>query len=401
MSEFGLAALGASCQSVRRACAHPTRPGGHPGATGRALSPTGPTGETEEMVSAMDGAPSADPAAVPRTLPDSPAGTAVSSTVVLVLTDVEGSTRLWAEHPHLMYATMARHHQIVHRAITAHGGWRPVDQGEGDAVFAAFDAAAPAVAAVVRFQRELADEPWPPGIEIRVRVGIHAGEVLSRDGNLFGSAVNRCARLRGLGAGCQVLLSAPAFELVRDQLPAGVTVVDLGEHRMKDLARPERVHQLVIPGLPAGFPPLASLDRADHNLPIQTSSFLGRQREVAELVELLRTRRLVTIVGFGGMGKTRLALQVAAELALGDGDGVWFVDLSAVTDAARVASQIATTLGVVEGVDGPLPALIAAIPAEEPPAGAGQSRTAAARCGDGRGPPAEGRARGTGARDES
>jgi class 3 adenylate cyclase len=131
-----------------------------------------------------------------------------SSTAVLVMTDVEGSMRSWAEHPEAMNVVMGRHHAIVHGAVAAHGGWRPVDQGEGDAVFAAFDSAVVAVAAAVAFQQELAVEPWPAGIEIRVRVGIHAGEVTVRDGNLFGSTVNRCARLRGLGAGGQVLLSA-------------------------------------------------------------------------------------------------------------------------------------------------------------------------------------------------
>jgi predicted ATPase/class 3 adenylate cyclase len=287
-----------------------------------------------------------------------PAG---SSTVVLVLTDVEGSTRLWADHPEAMNAVMARHHQIVHGAVAAHGGWRPVDQGEGDAVFAAFDSATAAVAAVVEFQRNLAAEWWPAGIDIRVRVGVHAGEVTVRDGNLFGSTVNRCARLRGLAAGGQVVLSAPVFELVRDRLPDGVTVADLGEHRMKDLARPEHVHQVVIAGLPHEFPPLASLDRARHNLPVQTSSFLGRDREVAELVDLVNRERLVTITGFGGMGKTRLALQVAAELAVGDGDGVWFVDLSGLTDPGQVPMLIATTLGIGENADGVLSGLLAGV----------------------------------------
>jgi predicted ATPase/class 3 adenylate cyclase len=296
-------------------------------------------------------------AAVGQNVPTVPG----SSTAVLVMTDVEGSTRLWADHPDAMNAVMARHHEIVHGAVAAHGGWRPVDQGEGDAVFAAFDSAVAAVAAVVAFQRELAVEPWPAGIEIRVRVGIHAGEVTVRDGNLFGSTVNRCARLRGLGAGGQVLLSAALFELVRDRLPDGVAVTDLGEHRMKDLTRPEHVHHLLFPGQRQEFPPLASLDRAAHNLPVQTSSFLGRDREVRELVDLVTRERLVTIVGFGGMGKTRLALQVAAELATGDGDGVWFVDLSAVTDMAQVPALIATTLGIGEDAGGVESGLLAGL----------------------------------------
>lgn len=145
----------------------------------------------------------------------------MAGTAVLVMTDVEGSTRLWAAHPDRMDVAMRRHHQIVHTAITSHGGWRPVDQGEGDAVFAAFDSAPAAVAAVAQFQWTLAVEPWPTGVELRVRVGIHAGDVITRDGNLFGSTVNRCARLRALGAGGQVLLSAAVFELVRTRCQTG------------------------------------------------------------------------------------------------------------------------------------------------------------------------------------
>lgn len=242
-------------------------------------------------------------------------------------------------------------------------GESTVDQGEGDSVFAAFDSAAAAIAAVTRFQEALAAEPWPTGVEIRVRVGVHAGEVIARDGNLFGSTVNRCAdgRLRGLASGGQVLLSATAFELVRDRLSDGVRVIDLGEHRMKDLARAEHAYQLVMPGPPGDFPPLASLDRGAHNLAVQTSSFLGRTTEIAELVDLVRKERLVTIVGFGGMGKTRLALQVAAELADGSDDGVWFVDLSAVTDPTRVPSLIGTVLGIGESAGGMLPGLVAGL----------------------------------------
>jgi predicted ATPase/class 3 adenylate cyclase len=282
-------------------------------------------------------------------------------TLVLVLTDVQGSTRLWAEEPEEMDAAMRRHHEIVHGAIAEHGGIRPPDQGEGDAVFAAFGSPTAAVSAVVQFQRELHAEPWPTSRPLSVRVGVHVGEVRVRDRNLFGDPVNRCARIRGLGSGGQSLLSAAVFELVRDQLPAGVSVQDLGEHRMKDLTRAEHIFQLDHADLPGHFPPLASLNRAKHNLPVQTSSFVGREREVDALVAAVRQHRLVTVVGFGGMGKTRLALQAAAQLGDGDGDGVWLIDLAPVTDPARVPAEIAAALSISETADGSAAAVLRAV----------------------------------------
>jgi predicted ATPase len=251
-----------------------------------------------------------------------------------------------------MDQAMRRHHEIVHGAVAEQGGSRPPDQGEGDAVFAAFSSPVAAVSAVARMQRELHAEPWPTSRPLQVRIGVHLGEVRARDGNLFGDPVNRCARIRGLASGGQTLLSAAVFELVRDRLPAAVGVQDLGEHRMKDLTRPERVYQLDVESLPREFPPLLSLNRAKHNLPVQLSSFVGREAEVAEVRKLLEAHRLVTITGFGGMGKTRLALQVAAELADGAGDGVWFVDLAAVTDPARVPAEVAAVLSISETAAG-------------------------------------------------
>ncbi len=258
-----------------------------------------------------------------------------------------------------MDAAMTRHHEIIHGAVAAHGGFRPVDQGEGDAVFAAFRSPAEAVAAVASIQRLLHEEPWPTSVPLRVRIGVHVGEVYDRGGNLFGDPVNRCARLRGLGAGGQTLLSAPVYELVRDRLPEAAALVDLGEHRMKDLTRPEHVWQLDLAGLPTDFPPLTSLDRARHNLPVQPTRFIGRGDEVAQVVDLLKRERLVTVTGFGGMGKTRFALQVAAEMADGDGDGVYFVDLSSVTDPDRVPAELVAVLGLAETGQGAVEAVLA------------------------------------------
>jgi predicted ATPase/class 3 adenylate cyclase len=285
-------------------------------------------------------------------------------TLVLVLTDVQGSTKLWQDEPSSMDAAMRRHHEIVHAAVAASGGFRPVDQGEGDAVFAAFRSALDAVAAVIQVQRELAAENWPTSVPLQVRVGVHVGEVTQRAGNLYGDPVNRCARLRGLGSGGQTLLSAAVYELVRDKLPAAVTVRDLGQHRMKDLVRPEHVWQLDIDGLAAQFPVLASLDRVRHNLPVLAAPFIGREAELRGLVETLRSSRLVTLTGFGGMGKTRLALQAAAEVAEDFPGGVWFVDLSSVTDSALVPARVAEAAGVRFGADEPAQALKVALATE-------------------------------------
>lgn len=267
--------------------------------------------------------------------------------MALVLTDVEGSTRLWRDAPDAMDIAMARHEELVKAATAEHGGWRPADQGEGDSTFLAFDSALDAVEAALQLQKALAAEPWPTPQPLTVRIGVHVGEVVSRDGNLLGETVSRCARLRDIGHGGQVLLSTAACELVRRRLPAGVGVRDLGEHRMKDLVHPERVWQLEHPDLPRDFPSLRSLNRGRHNLPLQLTSFFGRSEEVADLARrLLGGSRLVTITGFGGMGKTRLALAVAADLVDGTGDGVWFVDLSHVTDPALVPREIAAVLGI-------------------------------------------------------
>ena len=279
------------------------------------------------------------------------AGTAL----VLVLTDVAGSTRLWADHPAVMLAVMVRHHRIVHDAVEAHGGRRPTDQGEGDAVFAAFTAASDAVEAVLEFQRALEEEPWPEGIVLRDRVGIHAGEVVEQDGNLFGPDVHRAARIRSLGAGGQVLVSEPVRDLVAERLPPGTRLTDLGTHRLRDIDVPESIHQLVGPGMPTAFPPLQSVVGREVVLPTPRSSFVGREQEVAELADAVRAERLVTVTGFGGMGKTRLAIATAAAAAQDDAElGVRFVDLSAVDRPEAIGPALAAALGLDEGIDDPL-----------------------------------------------
>src|SRR5439155_301480 len=207
-------------------------------------------------------------------------------------------------------------------------------QGEGDSVFAVFARAADALAAACALQEAMAAEPWPAETPLRVRVALHTGEADLRKGDYYGPAVNRCARLRSAGHGGQILLCLATQEIVRDQLPDGASLRDLGERRLKDLIRPERVFQLLHPDLPQEFPPLNTLDLRPNNLPAQATPLVGRETEVAAVRDLLRRDdvRLVTLTGPGGTGKTRLGLQVAADMVDEFESGVFFVELAPITD---------------------------------------------------------------------
>ena len=234
-----------------------------------------------------------------------------TGTVTFLMTDIEGSTRAWLRETDAMPAAVSRHYAILEEAIAAHGGVRPVEQGEGDSVVAAFSRASDAVAAAVAAQQLLAAEPWPDGISLAVRMAIHTGEAQLRDqGNYFGLPLIRCARLRSCGHGGQVLISDVTASLVSDRLPDGSALIDLGLHRLKDLGRPERVWQMTHPELRSQFPPLLSLNAFRHNLPVQLSPLIGRRREITEVIGLVEGERLVTLTGAGGVGKTRLALAV-------------------------------------------------------------------------------------------
>lgn len=271
-----------------------------------------------------------------------------TGTVTFLLTDIEGSTRLWERHPDVMGTAVARHDALLTRCIEAWGGVVIRDRGEGDSFFAVFARATDAVAAACALQRALHAEPWPSPVVLRVRVGIHTGEAELRQGDYYGSAINRCARLRALAHGGQALLSQATWELVRDDLPNEIRLRDLGTHRLKDLQRLEQVYQILHPELPSDFPPLSSLDVVPNNLPPQMTSFVGRQGEMAELREQLSRARLVTLTGIGGCGKTRLALQVAADLLEAYPDGVWLVELAPITDPALVPQAVAGAIGVRE-----------------------------------------------------
>jgi predicted ATPase len=248
-----------------------------------------------------------------------------------------------------MHTALERHDAIMRQAIEAHGGH--VFRIEGDAFRAAFTTAPAALAAALDAQRALGAEPWPPETgPIRVRMALHTGAVEARDSDYSGPSLNRMARLLSVAHGGQTLLSLPAEQLVRDTLPPAATLLDMGEHRLKDLIRPERIFQLVAPGLPSDFPPLRSLDSRPNNLPLQPTPFIGREKELATIADLLCNEdvRLVTLFGPGGSGKTRLSLQVAAEMIDRFKDGVFFVSLAPISDPALVPSEIAQTLGISE-----------------------------------------------------
>jgi class 3 adenylate cyclase len=198
-----------------------------------------------------------------------------SGTVTFLLSDVEGSTALWEDAPEAMRTALARHDALFEGAVVGHGGVHIRPRGEGDSRFAAFSSAPDAVASAIVIQRALASEPWPTPRPIAVRIGIHTGEAQLREGDYYGSAVNRCARLRGIGHGGQILVSETTASLVRDDLPADASLVDLGEHRLRDLTRTERVYQLLAGGLVAEFPPLVSLDARPNNLPAQPTPLVG------------------------------------------------------------------------------------------------------------------------------
>jgi len=274
--------------------------------------------------------------------PPLPAGT-----VTFLLTDIAGSTRTWESHGRAMADAVARHYEILDSAISAHQGVRPVEQGEGDSLVAVFPRATDAVAAAAEAQRALLAEPWPEGAVLAVRMAVHTGEAQIRNDRYYtGPSIIRCARLRALAHGGQVLISAATADLLPDGLPPGAALLPLGTHRLRDLRHPERVFQLVHPELPADFPPLRSLDFLPNNLPVHLTSFVGREPALADLGGVLAEHRLVTLVGAGGSGKTRLATQLAADVAERYPDGVWWVELAAVGDPANVAWTVMAALGM-------------------------------------------------------
>ena len=280
-----------------------------------------------------------------------------TGTVTFLFTDIEGSTRLVDQLGSGWPAVLEAHRRTLRDAFSRHGGH---EQGtEGDSFFVAFGDAAEAVAAATDGQLGLALEPWPEGAEVRVRMGLHTGRGQVIAGDYFGMDVHRAARIAAAAHGGQVVVSDPTRALVEHDLPSGVQLLDLGLHRLKDLPDPERLFQLLIPGLPTDFPPLKTVGRAEGNLPLPLTAFVGREREVADVGELLATGRQLTLVGPSGIGKTRLAVEAARGIADRYRDGAWFVSLADLQDPAQVPAAIAGAVGVREVGGKPIASVLA------------------------------------------
>jgi predicted ATPase/class 3 adenylate cyclase len=269
-------------------------------------------------------------------------------TLTFLGTDIEGSTSLLRRLGDDGYArVLAEHHALIRSALAAHAGTELTMTGDG--FFAAFSSPRACVAAVLEMQQAIEGHAWPAGERVLVRMGIHTGEAELTAAGPVGLDVHRAARIAAVAHGGQILLSETAAALVQGSLPDGASLLDLGVHRLKDLGRPERVYQLAAEGLRSDFPPLRSLGNPTllNNLPAELSSFIGREDELKDIKTLVESARLVTLTGAGGSGKTRLGLQVAADLLDGTDDGVWLVELAAVTDPDAVPGAIGAVLGVV------------------------------------------------------
>ncbi len=263
-----------------------------------------------------------------------------SGTVTFLLTDLEGSTRMWEQDPVAMKAAMVRHDELLEKTIAAHRGY--VFARMGDGMAAAFATATDAICAASAFQQALTAEPWRTAHPLRARVGLHTDEAVIVDDTGYASLpINRCSRLMTAAHGGQIVVSGATEMLMRGQLPDGMELVDLGEHRLRDLGRPTRIFQLTRDGDREDFPPLRTLDSFPGNLPAQVSSFIGRQADVSRVEKALGASRVVTVTGVGGVGKTRLALQVAADVLPGYRDGAWLVELAPVRDPDGVAGAVA------------------------------------------------------------
>ena len=272
--------------------------------------------------------------------------------VTFLFTDIEGSTKMWEQGPQAMKSDLARHDQLLTTVIYDHGG--NLFKHTGDGVLAVFETPSQAIAAATEGQIAIAAEQWNSEATLKARIAIHTGEAEERNSDYFGSAVNRAARLLDAAHGGQILLSESTAGLTQDSLAEGTSLVDLGEHRLKDLARAERIYQLSHPDLELEFPSLRSLEALPNNLPVQLTSFVGREHQLSEVKALLDDHRLVTLTGVGGVGKTRLALQAGADLLERYRHGVWLVELAPLTEADLLPKTIASALAIREDPNRPI-----------------------------------------------
>jgi predicted ATPase/class 3 adenylate cyclase len=266
--------------------------------------------------------------------------------VTFLFTDLVGSTQLWEVFPEAMHASMAQHDAFLKQAISSHQG--KIVKKTGDGIHAAFASPADAVYAAIEGQKRVQSEEWGETGPLLVRMGLHIGDSQFREGDYYGSTLNRAARIMSIGHGGQILISAEVQLLLKNNSALPFQMFDLGEHRLKGFRRPEKIYQVLHPDLPAKFPPLTSISAIPNNLPLQTTEFIGREQEIEALIQKFPGTRLLTLTGPGGTGKTRLALQTAGELLDKFADGVFFVDLSLLNDVTLVLNSIAETLNVRE-----------------------------------------------------
>ena len=283
-----------------------------------------------------------------------------SGTVTFLFTDIEGSTKLAQQYPKDMPTLLARHNEILNQTIEAHNGF--IFRIVGDSYSASFHNANDALLAALASQQKLLNEPWSPAA-IKVRMGLHTGaaqfELYSKENNYSGyETLALTQRIMSAGHGGQILLSQSTYELLRGRLPEKFQIINLGEQRLKDILRPERLYQLKAPGLPPNFPPLKTLENFPNNLPFQLTSFVGREKEIDEIRGLLKTSHLVTLTGSGGTGKTRLSIEVGTQLLTNFQHGVWLIELAPLSDESQIIPALAQTFGLQELPFNPLKNLV-------------------------------------------
>jgi len=277
-----------------------------------------------------------------QTTPRLPTGT-----VTFLFCDIQGSTTLWARTPHAMSAAVAMHDALFREVISAHDG--VIFKTVGDEVCSVFGRADQAISAAVEVQRRLPEQHWPEETGLlHVRMGIHTGQAIERDNDYFGPALNRVARVMSVAHGGQVVTTRSTAAVVEGILDASIRFRDLGVHHLKGLTEPEAIYQILAPGLQFEFPPLTSSDQHANNIPTQISSFVGRTSELAALSDLTQYHRLLTIVGPGGIGKTRIALQLATEVLSLFPDGAWLIELAPLNDGKLIAQTIGDTFRLKE-----------------------------------------------------